>query len=85
MLITLTYELINVRKVQINCNEGRGYIHDRHVGTGKGYIVVNVSPASMKVRPALLQPEGRKSMWQGAIPPETRETKESKEEACANV
>ena len=47
-------------------------------------IVVNVSPASMKVRP-LLQPEDRKSMWQGAIPPETRETKESKEEACANV
>ena len=49
-----------------------------------GRNVVNVSPASMKVRP-LLQPEGRKSMWQGAIPPETRETKESKEEACANV
>ena len=54
-----------------------GIIHKHFINT-----VVNVSPTSMKVRP-LLQPKGRKSMWQCEIPPETRETKESEVETCA--
>ena len=65
------------------CNDGQ------HIGNLAHFaitlnIVVIVSPASMKVRP-LLQPEGRKSMWQGAVPPETRETKESEVETSATV